>query len=89
MLAASGHIAGVINHPDANKYSHGKNSKCPATSEAWLESATEEAGSWWHDWDEWNAKKSGKKVPVRTPGDGKLKALEPAPGAYAKTPAEE
>ena len=89
VLAASGHIAGVINHPDANKYSHWKNSKCPATSEAWLESATEEAGSWWHDWDEWNAKKSGKKVPVRTPGDGKLKALEPAPGSYAKTPAEE
>ena len=89
VLAASGHIAGVINHPDAKKYAHWKNPKCPATSEAWLDGATEEAGSWWQDWDKWNAKKSGKKVPARTPGDGKLKALEPAPGAYAKTPAEE
>ena len=89
VLAASGHIAGVINHPDAKKYAHWKNPKTPPTAEAWLDGATEEAGSWWHDWDKWNARKSGKKVPARTPGDGKLKALEPAPGTYAKTPAEE
>ena len=89
VLAASGHIAGVINPPDAKKYSHWKNPKCPATPEAWLDGATEEAGSWWHDWDKWNAKKSGKKIPARKPGDGKLKAIEPAPGSYAKSQAEE
>ena len=50
---------------------------------------TEVAGSWWDDWDAWNAKKSGKRIPARKPGDGKLKTIEPAPGTYAKTTAEE
>jgi polyhydroxyalkanoate synthase len=89
VLAASGHIAGVINPPDANKYSHWKNPKCPATAEAWLEGATEQEGSWWQDWDKWNARKSGKKIPARQPGDGKLAIIEAAPGSFAKTPSEE
>ena len=89
VLAASGHIAGVINPPAANKYSHWKNTKNPADPEAWLAGAKEEAGSWWPDWDKWNAKKSGKKIPARKPGDGKLAVIEAAPGSYAKTPAEE
>ena len=89
VLAASGHIAGVINPPDANKYSHWKNPKTPPTPEAWLEGATEQAGSWWQDWDKWNARKSGKKISARQPGDGKLAIIEAAPGSFAKTPSEE
>jgi polyhydroxyalkanoate synthase len=30
------------------------------------------------------ARHSGPKIPARTPGDGKLKPLEPAPGSYVK-----
>ncbi len=89
VLAASGHIAGVINPPQADKYSHWKNAKNPPTPEAWLDGAKQEAGSWWHDWDKWNARKSGKKIPARNPGDGKLKPIEAAPGSYVRTPAED
>jgi polyhydroxyalkanoate synthase len=41
-------------------------------------------GSWWPDWAKWVARKAGPKVAARTPGDGKLKALEDAPGSYVK-----
>src|SRR5690606_9544605 len=47
VLAASGHIAGVVNPPEANKYGYWTNSKLPADPEAWLASAKENAGSWW------------------------------------------
>ena len=89
VLSASGHIAGVINHPDAKKYSYWKNTKNPATAEAWLDGAKQEEGSWWGDWDKWNAKKSGKKTPARQPGDGQLKTIEAAPGSYVKKSSEE
>ena len=84
MMAGSGHIAGVINHPDANKYQHWTNDKVPDKVEDWIASATEHPGSWWPYWDKWLSKHSGEMVPARTPGDGKLKVIEAAPGAYAK-----
>ena len=84
MMAGSGHIAGVINHPDANKYQHWTNDKVPDKVEDWIASATEHPGSWWPYWDKWLAKHSGEMVPARVPGDGKLKVIEAAPGAYAK-----
>ena len=82
VLAASGHIAGVINPPAAGKYSHWVNTKVPKTPYAWLKESEEVAGSWWPDWDKWLARKSGPKVKARKPGAGKLKAIEDAPGSY-------
>lgn len=82
MMAGSGHIAGVINHPDAKKYQHWLNAKTPASVEDWMAGATEHPGSWWPDWHKWLKPKSGKKVPARVPGDGKLKPIEDAPGSY-------
>jgi len=84
MMAGSGHIAGVINHPDAHKYQHWTNDKLPEKVEDWIADATETPGSWWPHWDKWLSKLSGKKVPARTPGDHKLKVIEPSPGTYAK-----
>ena len=86
MVAGSGHIAGVINHPDANKYQHwlSEARKLPPTFEQWFEKATEYPGSWWPDWDKWLSRKSGPKVPARQPGDGKLAPIEDAPGSYVK-----
>ena len=55
----------------------------------WLSTATQHDGSWWTDWGKWLAKKSGKKGPARTPGDGKLKVLEDAPGSYVKVRASD
>ena len=86
VLAGSGHIAGVINPPNKNKYQHWTNSskKAYAEFDDWFEDATETAGSWWPDWHKWLAKKSGAKVKARKPGGGKLKVIEAAPGSYVK-----
>ena len=85
VLSASGHIAGVVNPPGANKYSHWVNSKLPATPDAWLEGAEQRPGSWWPEWSKWLSKHAGGKVDARQPGDAALKPIEPAPGSYART----
>jgi len=84
VLAASGHIAGVVNPPAANKYSHWINAKKPPKDpEAWFKGSTEKEGSWWPDWDKWVSKHAGpKNTAARAPGDGKLEVLEDAPGSY-------
>ncbi|MGH6933769.1 MAG: PHA/PHB synthase family protein [Dongiaceae bacterium] len=84
VLAASGHIAGVVNPPAANKYNFWVNEKLPADPQAWLASAKSQAGSWWPDWAKWVAAHSGDKVAARKPGGGKLKPIEDAPGSYVK-----
>ncbi len=81
-LAASGHIAGVVNAAGSGKYSHWMNAKKPKDPEAWLAGATEHPGSWWPEWDKWIARHGGGKVPARAPGDGELDPIEDAPGSY-------
>jgi poly(R)-hydroxyalkanoic acid synthase, class I len=83
VLAASGHIAGVVNPPAAGKYCFWTNPKKVKSPDAWLNGAKQEEGSWWPDWHAW-ATKDGATVPARQPGDGKLKALDEAPGSYVK-----
>ena len=85
VLAASGHIAGVVNPPESGKYSHWVNDSLPPDPEEWFKGATELAGSWWPDWHRWvtAADKAAKEqVPARVPGAGALPALEDAPGSY-------
>ena len=82
VLAASGHIAGVVNPPEGGKYSHWLNTDLPPDPDAWLAGATEMAGSWWPDWQRWITALDDTRVPARTPGSGKLPALEDAPGSY-------
>lgn len=84
IIAGSGHIAGVINPPSANKYQYWTNETLPENVEDWRKGAIEHPGSWWGYWHEWHSAKSGKKVPARIPGDGKLKVIEDAPGSYVK-----
>ncbi len=84
MLAGSGHIAGVVNPPAANKYMYWTNSEVCDSVEEWQDGAEEHPGSWWPYWEKWLRKRSGPKVPAREPGDGKLKVIEDAPGAYVK-----
>ena len=84
VLAGSGHIAGVVNPPAAEKYQFWTNKDMtPETMDAWLEGAKETEGSWWPDWDKWLKKRSGKLVEARAPGavNG---VIEPAPGAFVK-----
>lgn len=84
VLAASGHIAGVINPPSKQKYCHWINENLPKSSDDWLKSAQEHAGSWWMDWQNWQLQFAGEKVPARIIGAGKLKPIEDAPGSYVK-----
>lgn len=86
MVAGSGHIAGVINPPEAGKYQHWTNDNDAETFDEWFDGATEHPGSWWPDWHKWLAKKSGPQVAARTPGDGALEPIEDAPGTYVTMP---
>jgi polyhydroxyalkanoate synthase len=83
-MAGSGHIAGVINAPVANKYQHWTNPELPPTLEEWQAGATEHPGSWWPHWIAWLKGHSGKQVPARDPAKGKLKPLGDAPGEYVQ-----
>ena len=83
-LAGSGHIAGVINAPAANKYNHWTNDGLPDTLAEWQAEAVEHPGSWWPHWAKWLAARSGELIPARDPKTGPLKAIEPAPGSYVK-----
>jgi polyhydroxyalkanoate synthase len=89
VLGASGHIAGVVNPPAASKYGYWTNPKMPSDPDAWLAGAQQRAGSWWPDWMAWLSRRSGKKMPARQPGAGKLAPLEDAPGSYVKVRASE
>ena len=84
VLGASGHIAGIINPPDAGKYGYWTGPVGESQdADAWLAAAERHEGSWWSDWHAWQRRRTGgKKVPARVPGDGVLRPIEDAPGAY-------
>jgi polyhydroxyalkanoate synthase subunit PhaC len=83
-LAASGHIAGVINAPIKNKYCFWSADKTPADPDAWMSTAKENPGSWWPHWQQWIENYGGGKVEARKIG----KSLEPAPGNYVTVKSE-
>ncbi len=88
VLGASGHIAGVINPPQAKKRSHWVGGKLGGTAKDWLDSAQEVPGSWWGDWAAWLKPHAGKMVAApKGYGDRTHKAIEPAPGRYVKAKA--
>jgi polyhydroxyalkanoate synthase len=88
VLSGSGHIAGMVNPPAANKYGFWTNEKLPATPDAWFASAKQHEGSWWPNWRQWVTPHLGREVPARVPGKGKLKVIEAAPGSYARIRAD-
>ncbi|MBP7190218.1 MAG: class I poly(R)-hydroxyalkanoic acid synthase [Rickettsiaceae bacterium] len=78
-LSASGHVAGVVNPPNQNKYSYWTSQE-NEDSDTWLASATQHEGSWWKHWLEWQSKYSGEKI--QQENYNSLKAIEKAPGSY-------
>ena len=89
VLAGSGHIAGVVNPPAANKYQYWTNPVIGETLADFVSGAQETKGSWWPDWIAWIRDQDGALVPAkgaRIPGKGKLPALGDAPGDYVKMP---
>jgi hypothetical protein len=86
VLGGSGHIAGIVNPPAANKYGYWTNpaAKLPATADEFFAGAEQHPGSWWTDWQAWLLAQDASKVPARDPVKGNLKVLEDAPGSYVK-----
>ena len=88
ILAGSGHIAGVVNPPAANKYQYWTSDEPATTLQEFIAYSTEHKGSWWPDWIQWLNEQGPKKVKAkgaRVPGEGKLKPIEDAPGRYVRT----
>lgn len=83
VLGGSGHIAGIVNPPAANKYCYWTNPELVDSPEAWQAAAERHEGSWWNDWQAWISERNGPEtVPARVPGEGGLPAIEDAPGSY-------
>lgn len=82
VLGGSGHIAGIINPPSANKYGYWSGGAPRGAPDDWLKQAKQQPGSWWNDWQRWMRKRNGIQVRARIPGDGALPVIEDAPGSY-------
>ncbi|QDM41517.1 class I poly(R)-hydroxyalkanoic acid synthase [Altererythrobacter sp. TH136] len=88
VLAGSGHIAGVVNHPDAGKYQYWTGDSAAASLDDFVAGATEHKGSWWPHWRAWIENRGGTMVPAegkRVPGAAGDTVVEDAPGRYVMT----
>lgn len=81
VLGGSGHIAGVINPPNKQKYDYRTAKQIAKTPEAWYNASEANPGSWWPYFGKWLEKHSGEKVSSR---EYPTKTLEDAPGSYVK-----
>ncbi len=85
VLSDSGHIAGIVNPPAAQKYGYWTNDAdfTVDTSQDWFDRAERHEGSWWPVWSDWMAARSGSRVAAREFGSTDL---GDAPGSYVKAP---
>jgi polyhydroxyalkanoate synthase len=85
VLAASGHIAGVINPAARNKRNYWTRDSQAPEADAWLEGATAVPGSWWTHWTAWLEPHGGGFIPAPVAaGNTGYPPIEPAPGRYVK-----
>jgi poly[(R)-3-hydroxyalkanoate] polymerase subunit PhaC len=83
VMAGSGHIAGVVNPPAANKYQYWTGGRPVGDFGQWFASAEEHPGSWWTHWQHWIETQDNTRVAARKPGKH-MKTLGDAPGTYVK-----
>lgn len=83
VMAGSGHIAGVVNPPDKNKYQYWTGGPAKGEFEAWIGKAKETPGSWWPHWHAWIKAEDDRMVPARKTG-GSMNSIEEAPGSYVR-----
>jgi polyhydroxyalkanoate synthase len=84
VLAASGHIAGVINPASRNRRNYWLGGKLVENPEAWLKRAQAHPGSWWTHWAAWLGEQGGARAPAPRVGNADYPEIEPAPGRYVK-----
>jgi polyhydroxyalkanoate synthase subunit PhaC len=84
VLSSSGHIQAIVNPPGNAKASYmTRQGSPPASAEAWLDGADENAGSWWEHWTAWLTARSGEERPAPDRlGSAAHPAREAAPGRY-------
>ena len=82
ILAESGHVAGIINPPQRNKYGYYTQKSLAQSPEDWQSSATYTKGSWWPAWKDWLMLQSGESLKARKPKSPKGLKLSNAPGQY-------
>ncbi|HEV3129654.1 MAG TPA: alpha/beta fold hydrolase [Solirubrobacteraceae bacterium] len=87
VLSTSGHIQALVNPPaedrTQSRASYRVAEDNPPDTDAWLGQAATHQGSWWPDYVQWLAERSGDTVPApRRLGARKHKALAKAPGSY-------
>ncbi|WP_312409395.1 poly(3-hydroxyalkanoate) polymerase subunit PhaC [Shinella sp.] len=83
VMAGSGHIAGVVNPPDKNKYQYWTGGPAKGDFDTWVKKAKETPGSWWTHWDAWIKDEDDRMVPARKTG-GSMNSIEEAPGSYVR-----
>jgi polyhydroxyalkanoate synthase len=83
VLSTSGHIAAMVNPPGNPKASFQTASSNPAEPKAFLEKASKVKGSWWDDYVDWLAERTGpeRNKPTRM-GSATYEPLCDAPGTY-------
>jgi polyhydroxyalkanoate synthase subunit PhaC len=85
VLAASGHVAGVINPPARKKRSYWVHDNLDGDAAEWLDKAEEKPGSWWPDWNAWMKRHSSGVIPAPSQaGNTRYQVIESAPGSYVK-----
>jgi polyhydroxyalkanoate synthase len=83
VLSSSGHIQSLINPPGNPKAKYFLNPELPASPDEWLAVANPEPDSWWSDWRQWLAERSGERRPApETPGNERHPPIADAPGTY-------
>lgn len=90
VLTRSGHVAGVVNPPQRNKYGYWANDNIKNIShENFLSHASFTQSSWWNDWIQWQLQYAGKLGVSSHLKQNKYQSIENAPGSYVKIKTEQ
>ncbi|WP_210474096.1 class I poly(R)-hydroxyalkanoic acid synthase [Vibrio crassostreae] len=85
VLGESGHIAGIVNHPDKKKYGFWLNDNLDDSADEWLSNATHNEGSWWTHWNQWlQGFETEEKIEPFNQGSELNPVIGKAPGNYVK-----
>ena len=83
VLSTSGHIASMVNPPTNPKATFQTGPDTLPDPRDWLRAAETVKGSWWPNYSEWLAERSGGlTAPPEQLGGPGLEPIEPAPGSY-------
>lgn len=83
ILSSGGHIAAVINPPGNPKAVYHVGGGDGDDPHEWLAASEARQGSWWEDWDQWLAERSGSLKPAaKKLGNRRHPVVGEAPGTY-------